>query len=266
MKTKWSNILIKIMTLVTFITMVTINALSAVLPLNGTTTGEISDSYPNLFAPAGFTFSIWGLIYLLLTAYTLYQLGLFRGRDKAVNDALLRKTGIVFSISSLVNAGWIFSWHYRLMPLSMVLMVLLLLCLIRIRHVIRAQALTASERFFVQLPFSVYFGWITVAAIANATALLVSLGWDGFGVSQSVWTIAMLAAGLIIGVSVSIRFKDIAYGVVLIWAYAGILIKHLQTAGFGGYYTDVIMVVIVCITMFVLALLYVAFSRKHKVA
>lgn len=119
--------LLKLFVAATFILMVTVNALSALLPINGITPGEVSDSYSNLFAPAGITFSIWSLIYLLLAAHTLYQLGLFRGKDKRVNSELLRKTGIVFSVSSLVNAAWIFSWHYKIIPLSMGLMAFLLI-------------------------------------------------------------------------------------------------------------------------------------------
>lgn len=266
METKRNNGLIKLFVVLTFIAMVTVNALSAALPINGITPGEVSDSYPNLFAPAGITFSIWGLIYLLLAGYTLYQLGLFRGRDKAVNQDLLRKTGIVFSVSSLVNVAWIFSWHYRVLPLSMLLMVLLLICLIDIRHIIHAQKLSAREKLFVQLPFSVYFGWITVATIANATTLLVSLGWEGFGVSEPIWTIAALMAGVLIGASVAIRFKDIAYGLVLIWAYSGILLKHLQPSGFGGSYSDVILAIIVCIALLIVSVLYVIFVRRRKAA
>ena len=264
MEMKRINRLIGIFTTVTFIAMVTVNALSAALPINGVTPGEVSDSYPNLFAPAGITFSIWGLIYLMLTAYTLYQLGLFRGREKAANNALLRKTAIIFSVSSLVNIAWIFSWHYRVLPLSMLLMVLLLICLIAIRRIIYTQDISAREKLFVEIPFSVYFGWITVATIANATTLLVSLGWGGHGVSESVWTIAALMAGVMIGASVAIRFKDVAYGLVLIWAYAGILLKHLQTSGFNGTYTEVIMAVIVCIALLIVALLHVIFVRRQK--
>ena len=114
---KNTNLPLNLFVVITFIIMVTVNALSALLPINGITPGEVSDSYPNLFAPAGITFSIWSLIYLLLAAYTLYQLCLFRGKEKKINESLLHKTGIVFSISSLVNAAWIFSWHYRIIPL-----------------------------------------------------------------------------------------------------------------------------------------------------
>jgi hypothetical protein len=167
----------------------------------------------------------------------LYQLGLFRGKDKKDDDRLLRKTGIVFSVSSLVNTAWIFSWHYKIIPLSMVLMAFLIICLIDIMHIIDAQKLSSREKFFIRLPFSVYFGWITVATIANATTLFVSIGWDGFGLSQSLWTVIVLIVGTVIGTVTTIRFKNIAYGLVLIWAYAGILIKHTSASGFANQYS-----------------------------
>lgn len=254
---------LKLFVFITFIVMVTVNALSVLLPLNGITPGEVSDFYPNLFAPAGITFSIWSLIYLLLAAHTLYQVGLFRSRKKKVNDELLRKTGIVFSVSSLVNAAWIFSWHYRIIPLSMVLMVCLLICLIDMAVIINTQSLSPREKLLIRLPFSVYFGWITVATIANATALLVSLGWNGFGIPESIWTIIILAVGALIGTATLLRFKSIAYGLVLIWAYTGILIKHTTASGFGGQYPGVIFTTSICMALFALAIIYTLVKKPQ---
>jgi len=260
MERKNEQLILKLLVVVTFIIMVTVNALSAMLPLNGITPGEVSDSYPNLFAPAGITFSIWGLIYLLLAAHTLYQLGLFRGKDKNVNDELLHKTGIVFSASSLVNTAWIFSWHYRIIPLSMVLMVFLLICLIEIVTNINAQSLSLREKFLICLPFSVYFGWITVATIANATTLLVSVGWNGFGLPEATWTVVILAVGALIGTATLLRFNSIAYGLVLVWAFAGILIKHTTASGYSNQYPGVIVTASICLALFIAVICYMLFK------
>lgn len=262
MKKKNTRLPLMLFVVITFVIMVTVNALSALLPLNGITPGEVSDSYPNLFAPAGITFSIWSLIYLLLAAHTLYQIGLFRGNEK-VNYELLRKTGIVFSVSSLINAAWIFSWHYRIIPLSMVLMVFLLICLIDIAVIVNAQSLSPREKLFIRLPFSVYFGWITVATIANATALLVSLGWNGFGIPESVWAIIILAVGALIGTATLLRFSNIAYGLVLVWAYTGILIKHTTASGFGGQYPGVIFTASICMALFALTIIYTLIKKPQ---
>ena len=258
------NVGLKIIVVVTFVAMVAVNALANILPINGINTGAVSDSYPNLFAPAGLTFSIWGVIYALLAIYVLFQLGLFRGKNADVNVILLRKTTIVFSISSLVNTAWIFSWLYKTIPLSMLLMACLLICLIVIVSSLKSQNLTTREKLLHRLPFSVYFGWITVATIANATTLLVDLGWNGLGLPESTWTVIMLAAGALIGTATVLRFRDIAYGLVLVWAYTGILIKHTSANGFSGQYTDVIITVVICLVIFVATVIYNALSQKRK--
>jgi len=243
---------IQALTAVTFILMVVVNALANILPINGIGTGDVSDSYPNLFAPAGITFAIWGVIYLLLAAYTVFQLGLFK-KNRSMSDALMNKIGVVFSISSIANTVWIFSWHYRIIALSMVLMLLILVCLAIIVSAIRKETLSTKEKIFVKLPFSIYFGWITVATIANLTTLLVSVGWNGFGLSQTVWAVAIIAIGAIIGIITILSNKDYAYGLVILWAYAGILIKHVSATGFNGMYPAVMITTIAAMVLVVVA-------------
>lgn len=255
------NVGLKLLITITFIVMIIVNALANILPFNGVSTGEVSDSYPNLFAPAGITFSIWGLIYALLALHTLYQLGLFRGKEKA-NNTLLGKIGIIFSLTSLANSAWIFSWHYKIIPLSIILIVIILAGLIYIANILSTQNLKLREKLMIRLPFSVYLGWITVATIANATTLLVSIGWDGFGISESTWTIIVVTLGMIIGTSTTIRLKDIAYGLVLIWAYAGILYKHLIASGFSGQFPGIIISVSICILLFIIVNIYILQKRK----
>ena len=237
---------------VTFILMVVVNALANILPINGIGTGAVSDSYPNLFAPAGITFAIWGVIYLLLAAYTVFQLGLFK-KNRSMSDALMNKVGVVFSISSIAYTVWIFTWHYRIIALSMVLMIIILVCLAIIVSAIRKETLSTKEKVFVKLPFSIYFGWITVATIANLTTLLVSVGWNGFGLSQTVWAIAIIAIGAAIGIITILRNKDYAYGLVILWAYAGIVIKHVSETGFNSMYPAVMITTIAAMVLVVVA-------------
>ena len=260
MKTKFKTL--SIFNAAAFLIMIVVNALSVILPLNGMDPGQISDSYPNLFAPAGLTFSIWSVIYIWLLIFILYQLGAFGKKDgfNAVN-----RIGSLFVISSLANAAWIFSWHYRVIPLSWVLMVVILVSLILINQRIRNSALTQREKFFVEGPFSVYFGWITVATIANTVTLLVSLGWEGFGISQAVWTAVALLAGTVIGVLVTLKNKDVLYGLVLIWAFAGILYKHVSPAMFNGSYPLVIGTAIAAIAIILVAVIATGIKRaKNK--
>ncbi|MDW5299995.1 MAG: tryptophan-rich sensory protein [Sedimentibacter sp.] len=255
---------IKIIVALTFVIMIIVNILANALPINGQTTAQVAASYPNLFAPAGITFAIWGLIYLLLAAFTLYLLGFFQGNLDIVKTDLLNKIGIVFSISSIANATWIFSWHYNRIPLSMLLMVVILACLIYINCAVVNEKLTMREKFFIRLPFSVYFGWITVATIANATTLLVSLGWNGFGLSEPFWAVVIIIVGMLIGSATIIKNRDIAYDLVMVWAYIGILIKHKSESGFAGQYPVVIYTVIACVIIFVAVGFYVLSSKSKK--
>ena len=243
---------IKALVVITFLLMVVVNALANILPINGIGTGAVSDSYPNLFAPAGITFAIWGLIYLLLALYTIFQLGLFK-KNRSMSDSLTNKVGVVFSISSIANTVWIFTWHYRIISLSMVLMLMIFVCLAIIVSAIRKETLSSKEKVFVKLPFSIYFGWITVATIANVTTLLVSVGWNGFGLSQAVWAVAIIAIGAIIGIITILRNKDYPYGLVILWAYTGIVIKHVSATGFNGMYPAVIITTIAAMVLVVVA-------------
>lgn len=246
---------IKALVVVTYIAMVAVNYLANALPLNGRRTGDVSDAYPSLFTPAGLTFSIWGVIYLLLALHVLYQLGLFRGGERSADrDALLNRVGLLFSISSLANTAWVFAWHYDIIPLSAVLIVVILVCLILINNTLRAAGLTGRERWLIGVPFSVYFGWTTVATIANITVLLVSLHWNGFGLSESTWATIIVVVGMLIGTATMLHNRDVAYGLVLIWAYLGILLRQTSaTEGFGGRYLNIITAVIVALVIFIVA-------------
>lgn len=264
MAIKKINNTIKIITALTFLIMVAVNALANILPINGITTGAVSDSYENLFAPAGITFAIWGLIYLLLALYTLYQLGLFQGKDRSIKIELLEKIGVYFTISSIANSIWIFLWHYELIPLTVVFMIIILFCLIMITIEINKYKLSLREQFFIRLPFSIYFGWITVATIANITTFLVSIGWKGFGISEVIWTIIIIIVGLIISMLTIIKFKDIAYGLVIIWAYLGIYIKHTAETGFASQYPAIKITVVISIIILIITELYVLYIKGKQ--
>ncbi len=265
MNEKTPSFALKIIVGITYAIMIIMNALANILPINGVGTGEVSDSYPNLFAPAGLTFSIWGVIYFLLALYVLYQFGILKSKTGEGDKNLLTRVGILFSVTSIANSIWILTWHYGLIPLSVVIMLVILICLILINLMTKNANLSGREKLFVRLPFSIYFGWITVATIANVTALLVDIGWNGFGISEVIWTVIIVGVGAAIGIATMFSMKDMAYGLVLIWAYAGILIKHLSDEGFNGEYFTIIVAVAVCILLFIMAEGYLFFSSNKKI-
>lgn len=259
---------LKFFVALSFVVMIGANAAANILPLNGITTGAVSDSYPNLFAPTGLTFAIWGVIYLLLALHTLFYLGFFQERTPA-GVTLLSKIGVLFSVSSFANTAWIFAWHYGQQALSVLLMIIILVCLIRINQLTHKERLSLRDQALIKFPFSVYFGWITVATIANVTTLLVSLGWDGFGISEPIWTAVIIVVGLLIGGANMILKRDIAYGLVLVWAYLGIYLKHTAVTGFASAYPLVIYTVIVCIVVLFVIEAYIVYgcvSRREKTA
>jgi benzodiazapine receptor len=203
---------------------IVVNGLANALPLNGLTTGEISDRFKVYFVPAGYVFSIWGVIYLALLAFAVYQ-ALPAQRD----NPHLRRVGYLFALSCLANIAWLFLWHYEHFELTIVAMLVLLLLLIAIYLRLgtgRTQVPTA-ERWLVQLPFSLYLGWITVATIANATVLLDYLGWNGWGISPQAWAVIMLVVAGGIASAVSVTRGDVAYMLVIMWAFVGIGVKHV---------------------------------------
>lgn len=261
-----AGIRLEIITSASFVLMIVVNFLANFLPINGVTTGQVADYYPNLFVPAATTFAIWGLIYMLLAGYVFYQLGVFKGKTDAVEEVFLNKIRLLFICSSLANTFWVFSWHYFLVPLSMLLIMLIFLCLFYILHIVKKYRLTMEKEVFIRIPFSVYFGWITVAVIANLAALAESMKWNNFGLEETTWTIALILAGEIIGIALALRYSDVVYGLAIIWAYSGILVKHISESGFSGQYPHIIIVTASCIALLILTLAYIFFCKKRYVS
>jgi hypothetical protein len=224
-----SVLILSILNLLGFLGTVVVNALANILPINNITTGALSDLYPNLFVPAGLTFAIWGLIYVLLGIFVIYPL-VPRVRRDPQKVEFVQRIGSLFFISCLANIGWIFAWHYQIVPLSLVLMLILLGCLLAIyvRLNVGKSEATKAEKYFVHVPFSVYLGWITIATIANVTALLVNINWNTWGLGEQFWAVAVIVVGIAIALSALFTRKDIYYSLVVDWALIGILLKRLS--------------------------------------
>ncbi len=224
-----SVLVFAVLNLLGFLGVIVVNGLANALPINNRTTGELSDLYPNLFVPAGLTFSIWGIIYLLLAIFIVYQLVCAVRRGPG-GSSFIDRIGVLFFISCLANIGWIFAWHYEMVPLSLLLMLVLLgpLIAIYLRLNIGKSGAGRAERYFVHLPFSIYLGWITIATIANVTALLVNINWGRFGLSEQFWAVAVIIVGIAIALWVLFSRRDAYYPLVVDWALLGILLKRLS--------------------------------------
>lgn len=202
--------------------MVYVNYLANSLPINGKTTGQLSDAYPNLFVPSGITFSIWGIIYLLLAAYCLVQF-------MPASKEMASKISWLFILSCVFNGLWIVAWHYQKLPLSLLIMVGLLVSLILIN--VQLQDLHTGV---LKAAFGIYLGWICIATIANVTAVLVNAGWGGLDISPQAWTIVMIAAGALIVSFTVMRIDNPFIGLSVVWAFAGIILKR------SGDYTSIV--------------------------
>jgi hypothetical protein len=168
-------------------------------------------------------FSIWGVIYLGLIAFAIFQ-----ALPAQRQNPRLQATGWWICLGGLANSAWIFLWHYEQFPLTLVAMLVLLASLIvtYLRLDIGRTQVSTAEIWAVRLPFSIYLGWITVATVANVTSLLDYLKWDRFGIAPEIWMVIVLAVVLVIAVLMNFTRRDVAYALVILWALAGISLKH----------------------------------------
>lgn len=209
--------------LLTVILALGVNILATTLPLNGQSTGEISDRFRVYFVPAGYVFSIWSLIFLGWIAFTIFQLQLSQ-RD----NPRLRRLGYLFALSNLANAAWLFCWHYNQFGLSVLVMLTLLGLLIAsyLRLNVNRSSVSRIEYWSVDVLFSIYLGWITVATVANISDWLYFVSWDGFGIPAQTWAVIMLAVACLLGLAMAITRRDVGYLSVLVWAFIGIAVKQ----------------------------------------
>ncbi len=254
------NTLLKSVSAILLIVVIVVNALANILPINNLTTGMVSNRYPNLFTPAGITFIIWTIIYLSLAIFVIKQ---FIGKDKKTDK--LNKINLLFIASSVFNVAWIFAWHYLQPGLALVLIVAMLICLVMIAKEMAKLKLSDTKDAWIKLPFGIYFGWITIATIANTTALLVDSKWDGFGLAPVWWMVIISALGAIIGLINNYFYPNVYYLSALIWAYVGILIRHLSNdKGFAGHYQEAIITVSLILIILVANLIYVLKNLRAK--
>jgi len=204
----------------------TVNILASVLPLNGQNTGEISDLFDVYFVPAGYVFAIWFVIYIGWIAFAIFQ---FIPAQK--ENPRLRNLGYWFALSGILNAVWLFCWHYNIFGLSVLVMLALLGTLIvsYLKLDIGQVKVGSSEKWAVDIPISVYLGWVSVATIANITDWLYFIEWGGFGINPQVWAVIMLAVASAVGAMMAFRLQDAGFLFVFVWAFIGIALKQVET-------------------------------------
>ena len=243
-----------VVVIVAYLAMVVMNYLANALPLFGRDTAQISDTYPNLFTPAGFTFSVWGVIYLALAGFCYYQ-ATAAGRA----DARLPGVRRLFVLSCALNIAWLVSWHALAIPVSEVVMVALLITLIAIYRA--SGAWTSSEpralRWAVHVPFSLYLGWISVATIANTGIFLIDLGFDA-GQAEVAITMVVILVAAALGILGVLRRKDAVYPLVIGWGLTGV------AAARAGESSTLVVTAGVCAVVLLLAAAWAVVIRSTR--
>ena len=213
--------------LISVLLTLTVNILASALPLNGQNTGEISDRFQVYFVPAGYVFAIWFFIYIGWIAFSIFQ---FQPSQK--ESPRLRRLGYLFALSSIANSAWLFAWHYNFFGVSVLIMLSLLGLLIASYQQLDVNRTSAkgAEWWSVDIPFSIYLGWITVATVANITSWLYSIEWNGFGIPAPIWAVVMIIVASVVGFLVTLTRKDAGYVFVLVWSFIGIAVKQVGVA------------------------------------
>jgi hypothetical protein len=241
----------RIAALASFGFVLVMNVVASALPLSELSVGGVSDKYTTLFAPIDFTFGIWGLIYLGLTIYTFTQL--FQ------DNQVITKITPWFIAANIFNGSWIIAWRLELLWLSSLILVGLLICLYKINKVATARKSTFEQTISVRLPFEIYFGWVTVATIANISSFLVQQGFqDGYVISAESWTIAILVVASLIGTATALVNSSPAYSLVLVWAFFGIYSRHTSTFEWNFQYPNIILATQVLMSLLVVVSVWAA--------
>jgi hypothetical protein len=253
-----SKILI-ILNIVSFIGTLVVNTLANALPINGKNTGELSALYPNEFVPAGYTFSIWLVIYLALSGFVIYQGGGFTNTTK---ERMVDKLGVLFILTNLFNMGWILLWHYEQVGASVVIMLAFLVTLITIhlRFNIPDRSDGTGNKLWFEIPFSIYLGWIMIATIANITAWLVDQSWKGGLLSESAWAVIMITIAAFLCIQILWKRRNYVIPIVAIWSIAGIMVKQRRINGWN----DVVLAGSIACSLLMLAILVSARRKAEK--
>lgn len=242
-----------ILNIVAVVTVIVMNWLATSLPLNGKSTGELSDQYPVLIQPAGYAFSIWSLIYLGLISFAVYQ-----ALPSQQDNKRIERITPSFLISCVANIAWLVTWHYEILWLNIIIMLLLLASLIGIYLQLRGdhEPISVQERWFMWVPFSLYLGWVTVATIVNLAVVLYAAGWQDLGpVGVALTALLILTAA---GIAIRMLFysHDPAYALVVVWALIAIAVERSTNTLLVGS-------VIVGVVAIVASMLYVFASLRN---
>jgi len=267
MNERSEKLFIRSTTVIIYILMIVVNALANFTKFNGVSTSEITAKFDTLLTPLGLTFLVWIIIYVLMGIYTIYQWQIIKVKRHERSD-LLTNINIYFNISSASNTIWIISWHQEMIWLSLINMIVLFVSLMRIMKLIKwedaLKPFTKEENIKIKYPFSIYFGWITMALLINIFVFLRSISWVGFGISSEIGSILFLLTGLYFSVINIFRYESLTYGITILWALIGIFTRHININGYHLMYPGIIMVIFVSIIVLIAAMVKMKMDVKNE--
>lgn len=247
-----SKVLMKWLNLIALAIVIAVNALANLIPIGGNTTGQVSAAYPTLFTPTAITFAIWGAIYILMIIFILFQTGYINDRIEGM--VMRDDIGAWFILSCAANVCWILSWHFRAIGLSVLFIVCLLICLFQISDLATMHRVSSPMGKVSIAGIHLYLGWICAATIANVCVFLKAIQWDGFGMSDAFWTVIALVIAAALGVALSLAKRTPVATLGIIWAFLGILVRHVSSMGYWGEYPVIIGATVVGIVLMIAAI------------
>lgn len=262
---KEARITSKVFGIISFIAMVIVKVYANTFSIHGKTTYEILKSYPNLFSPISYSYFILLPISLLFLGFTLYQAGLIiRGKSKLEIDRF-EKFRLFFILISVVSTLSTISLHYDFMALSLALLLIVVISLFHSISMIGYEDLSKWDKVFIRLPFSMYFAWVLIEVVIMLVSLLISIGWQSFGVTALNSTIALVLIITILSLMLMFRFRNLGFGLTMIWGLSGILMKHLSPDGFRCQYIEIVVTTAICMASLLAVIICLSYIGKRKI-
>ena len=234
---------LKITVLLSYIVMVIITVISFVVKVNGRTVMETIASYPNLFAPSRYAFFVLSLSNILLLAFSIYQLGIFKKKHNNEKE-ILHDSRIACLTINVLNISWLIAWHYDYLALSVLILFGIVMTLRVYGLLLKNETLTFKEKVLLGLPFNLLFAWTTLLAVTNTFILLDSLRWEGFGFSKTMWVIVVMILITLLAVKQILHNKNLVYGITFLWVYVAILVRQVSKSELHSEYPFIILTTI----------------------
>jgi len=255
---------LRVLNTIFFVLMIFVNIAAEILPLNNITTAEVSARHDTLLTPPGFTFAIWGVIYVWLFLFILFQNGLFHKKGEGDNPDIIHAVSAFFIISSILNISWIIAWHYEYISLSCILIFSMWATLIFAYNRIKKEQSSGREHFFIHMPFSIYLAWISVAMTINFLAMIKDAAPQLLGLSETTWSMILVIGIALMTEFILIRYRDFVFTFTVLWAVGGILYHYIVDISTQNQQPNMLLLLAITIGVLLISLLITAWVQHYK--